>query len=470
MKLRYLMALLAGMSLAGCRMVGPDYRRPQLPVTETFRHAPNGEQASPPPADPGGAWWLIFEDAGLDRLERAALATHPSLATAAARIAEARARLHQSEAGRKMTMATNASARLAGESSERTLPVPGRPVTYRENGDAWRWSFDASYEVDLWGRVKRSMESSGAQVEASEADARAAGLALSAEVAQTWLGWRALTAEAAILEGTRRLRAEALGLLESRCDAGYIPELEVRRAEVELATLESEMADLERRRALLVNALVILTSIPADQLPPAPSGPLPVPPVIPVGLPAALLGRRPDLAAAEASLQARCAEVGVAEAARYPSIRLTGSAGFESTELLHLLERPAHFWQLGPSLSLPLLDGGQIKAGVEAAQARVLAAESVFREKTLLALREVEDGLVDLRQQAEQAAALARAATAAGRASQLAQTRYESGLAIYLEVIEAERSALQIERTRAQLAGARQAGTVRLIRALGGGW
>lgn len=468
----------------GCRTAGPDFVAPTSDVTGGFKHAAAASAASAtdvaanatPPVSASGvdAWWTIFGDPALGRLEEAALAQSPTLAAAAARVQEARARWGLARAETRMGVNASGAARLVGETAERTLEVPGRPITFRERGDSYRAAADASYELDLWGRVRRLVESAEAQLDASAADERAVKLALTAEVAQAYFAWRSLDAVSGVLAKTTESRRTALAVLRARFDAGLAAEIDATRAAVELVSLEAEWADLRRRREQALNALAVLTGAPpmtfATQLRPNADATDAVPPQIPAGLPSELLRRRPDLAASEALWHARTAEIGMAEAARFPAIRLTGSGGFESVELGSLLGRPSQFWQLGPSVTMPLLDGGRTRAHADVARARAAMAEADYRQRALTAFREVEDALVELREQAAQAAAQARAAEGAEAVRRLALVRYERGFATYLEVVDAERSALQIERARVELAGARQASTVRLIRALGGGW
>ncbi len=477
-------AALPLLSTSGCRTVGPEFRPPAPPATaQSFVNAPGRAAASPddtgaagsilppaPAAPAEGNWWTLLGDAELDRLEARALENSPSLVLVAARIAESRARLGLARADERPALSTTDSARLAGESSERTLPIPTRPVTYRDAGDSYRLSLDASWEPDLWGRIRRSVEAARAQLEAGEADARAARLVLTADLAAAYIGLRGLEAEADILARTRTLRADSLSLLSSRHSAGLAPETEVHRARAELAALDAEQADLGRRHALALNSVALLCGSSVSELQLQPTGRLPAVPRVPAGIPADVLRRRPDIAAAEALLHARTAEIGVAEAARYPTIRLTAGGGFESPDLLALLDRPSQFWQLGPSLTLPILDGGRTRANLAAAQARADAARADHRQKCLVALREVEDALVDLRQLAAQAGHLAQARDSAGEALRLLRSRHEAGLISYLEVVDAERSQLQFERSLVQNSGARAAASLRLIRALGGAW
>jgi len=459
---------LGALLLGGCTTLGPDFKAPEAKAPAAFRNTPATQAAAPAAIE---AWWYVYGDPTLDQLESRALADSPTLLSVAARVREARLRLGIARADRLPSATLSASSRLVGETSERTLPIPGHPVTYRDRGDSYRLAADAGYELDLWGRVRRSVEGAEAQFAATLSDERAARLSLGADIALNYCSLRSLDAEGRVLERTLTQRRDAISVLRARVEAGYTTELDVQRALADLATVEADAADLARRREQLANALgVLVGSDVSGLLGPAPDAALPPPPSIAPGLPAEVLRRRPDIASAEATLHARMAEIGVAQAARYPSIRLTGGAGFESADLGSLLNRPSQFWQLGPSLSMPLFDGGRAKANAAAAVERAEAARADHRNRVLGALREVEDALVDLRQQSIQAEALTRANTAAQEAVNLANLRYSKGLTNYLEVLDSQRTQLQLERSATQLTGSRLASSVRLIRSLGGSW
>jgi multidrug efflux system outer membrane protein len=462
---------LAVTALAGCTAVGPRYQAPTVPSPSAYKNLPttSAQVARLPAAAAAEAWWRVFEDPLLDELETVALAQNQQLAAAVARVDEARARLGFSRADARPSASIGATAKLAGESAEH--PIPGTNRTYRERGDSYRVPLDASYEIDLWGRVRRSIESARAQVEASEQDQALVRLTLTGDLAQNYLSLRGLDAEFAVLTRAVAIRRDQVDVYTARLKAGLINALDVSRAQVELATAESELADVARRREQTANALAVLTGkAPADFAVLAHPENLAPPPAVPAGLPSDLLKRRPDVREAERLLAARTAEIGVARAAFFPVLRLTGSAGFESADLGALLGRPSQFWQLGPSISYSLFDGGRNRANLEAAEARARGAVADYRQKILGAFRDVEDALVDLRQQAEESDAQNRALTAARDSVELATKRYERGLVNFLEVAEAQRSALSAERSAVQLASARQAAAVRLIKALGGGW
>ncbi|MDX2185431.1 MAG: efflux transporter outer membrane subunit [Opitutaceae bacterium] len=454
--------------LGGCTVVGPD-TRVTTEAPAAFASS-SSTVAAPAPARTVEDWWLVFGDPELNTLEAQALANSPTLVAALARVDEARARLGIIRAEASPSVNATGTARLAGESAERELPLPGKPLTYREHGDSYRVAADASYEFDLWGRVKRSVEGAEANLRAAESDQRGVFLTLTADIAQTYLTLRALDAEEQVLDQSLRQRMDSVAMLRTRFESGFVTEVEVHRSEAEAAGIASELADLQRRRGLLEHALAVFTGQPPSAMASLARGALPQPPTIPAGLPIETLRRRPDIALAEATLSARLAEVGVAQAAKYPVIRLTGSAGFESLDLTNLVERPSQFWQLGPSVSLPIFTAGRTAKTVAIAEARVEQSRAEHRQRTLVALREVEDALVDLRHQTEQREHVQRASTSAAAAAQLARVRYEQGYTTYLEALDAERTLLAQTRTLAQLDGARALSTVRLIRALGGAW
>jgi outer membrane protein, multidrug efflux system len=453
---------------AGCASVGPDTRVETRSPAAAFANP--GTPSSPAASAKIEDWWRIFDDTELNALVTDALAASPTLQSATARVTEARARLGINEADTKISASTTGSVRLAGESAERVVPIADKPFTYRDRGDAYRLSLDIGYEPDLWGRVKRALEGAAAGLRAAEADERGVRLALTGDLVQAFLTLRALDTEAAVLEATLDRRRRSADLLASRARAGLGSELEVNRAKSEAAAVEAERVDLARRRDLLTNALALLSGRALAEFQAPKPGLLTLPPPIPAGLPVDVLRRRPDIALAEATLSTRLAEIGVAEAARYPSLRLTAGAGLENADLAALLSRPSEFWQLGPSLSVPLLTGGRTAKAIAVAKARAEQSRADHRQRVLVALREVEDALIELHRQGEQAAALDRALATATDAVRLAGIRQRNGFSNALDVLDAERLQLGYERACAQLVGARALSTVKLIRALGGAW
>ncbi len=458
-------ALVLLATLSACSSVGPNYRRPEVSLPASFRHAPETATATvlAPHTD---RWWTIFADPTLDALQAAAVEHSPTLPAALAARDAALARRGLDRAARRPTVNGSIDATLAGESAERVVYTPGGLQNIRETGDSYALSVAAGYELDLWGRVRRLTERADAQVEASEADLAGARLSLAGDVAASYFRLRSAEAEARVLDQRLASQREILRLRQSRRVAGFTSEIDVARDEAELHALVSDLADLRRRVELEVNVLALLAGR-TDPLPAAAAASLPE---VPVGVPAELLRRRPDVRSAEAELHARTAEIGAVQAARYPTIQLTGGGGFSSRELDKFFNRPGQFWGIGPSVSVPLLDGGRGRSQVAAARAAAAQAEAGFRQQLLVACREVEDALVEARALAAREDAQQRSRDASAEVLRLTQLRYDRGLVSYFEVLAAQRTVLELERALATLAGQRQLAAVRLVRALGGTW
>jgi len=320
--------------------------------------------------------------------------------------------------------------------------------------------------------VRRTYEASRAQSQSIEKDYQNVALSVAANVAVNYFTLRSLDAEAAILDRTIATRKEALRIAEERLQAGLTSELDVARAKADLASNEADVFALNRTRGQVENALATLIGKPASALRLA-RRPLPAdatPPHVAAGLPSQLLERRPDVAEAERQLAAANAHIGVARAAFFPVVKLTGEAGFESADLGLLFNWESRIWRIGPSITLPIFEGGRNVANLGAAQARYDEAVGRYRGQVLNAFQEVETALNDLRQLAGQAEAEGRALAAARRSLELARQQYEKGSVNFLDVLDAERNALADERLTAELAGQRLQATVQLIKALGGGW
>lgn len=467
----YLIIVLAGLLGVGCHAVGPDYQAPTAAALGTpaeYQHAapaiPANAQTLPSP----DKWWTVFNDAPLNTLEEAALAHNPTLAGAAAHVAQARAQLGLAEADAQPSLTLSANIQADGETATQYVPFP-----FRQKGQSYTVPLSASYEIDLWGRVRRATESANAQLAASEADVHAVALTLTTSLAQSYYQLRELTAEIAIVRDTIKARSDTVDVQTERYNGGLIYQYDLVSAREELATAQADLADLLRQQEETVDALATLTGeAPANFIftPPTDDAPLPPPPAIPAGLPGDLLKRRPDVVEAERTLAADTASIGVAQAAKFPKVLLTGEAGFQSVNLGSLFSGPSELWNIGPSITLPLLDGGRNDANIAAARAVADGALADYQQQVLTAFREVEDALVDINRQAEQAAAVEQAETASNDAMQLTQVRYNSGLVNYLQVVDTERDLLTSQRTRVQVAGARYLSTLRLIQALGGGW
>jgi multidrug efflux system outer membrane protein len=448
--------------------VGPDYHRPEAPAAAAWRDADNVGWKTGAPADAfeRGEWWKLFADATLDALEARALNANQSLRAAAARVEEARAGTGVARSAYWPQFGADLSVlRTQGSlTTPNGLPDP-LATTYRA-------PLVASWELDIFGRIRRLNEGARAEAEASAATFEAVRLSLTTEVAVNYFSLRALDQEAALIADGVKLRQQALDLVASRRKSGAATDFDVARAETELALTQADAAATAKHRAALQNALAVLVGEPAVsfQLEPAVAPLATLQPAVPVGLPSELLERRPDVAAAERALAAANARIGVAKAAFFPALSLTGGAGYASGDIDLLFTADSRTWAFGPSLYLPIFQGGRNRANLERSRAAYEASVAVYRQSVLVAFREVQDALTGTRLLAEQSAAQDRAVEAARRAGALAQKRYDAGFVNYFEVIDAQRTVLSAERTAAQLAAQRLNNSVTLIKALGGGW
>lgn len=448
---------------AGCRMVS-EYERPSVEVPESWRW----KEAEPRDAEERGAWWSVFEDPVLDGLLREAEEGNFDLQAAFARVEQARATARVSRADFYPQL--NGAARFGRFRTSGNAPSPvGFPVpslTLQQ----WETPLDLSYEVDLWGRVRRSFESARWLAMGAEAAWQAVLLALRADVAASYYTLRSLEAEVRLLERTVAIRREALEIFEQRLRVGMLTDFEVQRGRVEVASAEADLEAVRRERAVEFNRLATLCGLaPARFELELPDGER-SPPRVAADLPSALLERRPDVAEAERMLAARLAEIGIARAAFFPSVRLTGSGGMLSGELKDLFEWDSRTWSLGPGVDIPLFAGGRNRAGLERARAAYEEAVAEYRGRVLTAFREVEDGLAALQYLEGEAGARGVAAEAATRAASQAFDRYRAGTVSFLDVVDAEQARLGSLLARERTLRQQKLATVRLLKALGGGW
>jgi len=454
--------------LAGCiSCTAPlPIARPADPATPTTFKTPvvaDGLQI-------GSDWWKLFNDPQLDALEQQALALSPTLAIASARVERARAQssVVAAEFGPRVT-ADGAVQRFRTSRDVATAPfIGGQRRAIEDN----QFSAQAAlgWELDVWGRIKASYAVAQAQLLSTLLEADGMRLMLTAEVASTYLQLRGLDDEGRIVNAATQSRRDALRVVQLRYDVGVVADLDLERARTELANALADASDLARRRNGLENALAQLTGQAPKELRLPLSGTVPSAPVIAAGIPSEMLQRRPDISQALALRSAAFAQTGVAQAAFYPQIRLTGAAGLASSDLTSLISAPARLFSLGPSISIPVLDSGRNQANWRAAQAGLDEAQANFQQKILIALREVDDALSELTHRRMTAQAQQQAITAASRATRVARLRYEKGAASYLEVTDTERTQLAAERALAQTRAAQWVATVQLVRSLGGGW
>ena len=457
--------------LSACTTVGHDFVAPKPEAAAAhFLHAEAQSGEATLPLDS----WTLFGDATLNALELRALQDNPNVEAAAQRLMEAQAQLGVARSDQGVKLGVGASTSYSHTSENTTQAI----MLGRHTIEGSNYAIDASlsYEVDLWGRVRRAVESADAQALAARYDRDGVLLMLTHQVATTYFQLRGLDAEIAILERALDTRRESEQLVSARFDGGFSNELDLARTRVERANAEADLQEARRQRLTLEHGLAVLvgaspnTPLLAD-MGRAAHAELPEPPAIPVGLPASLLAQRPDLASSVSNLRALNAQVGVAEGAFYPSVNLTGDYGRASEQLRDLTSASSKQYSIGPlSLSLPLFDGGRNKANLSASQARYEQAVANHQNKLLTALREVEDALSDVQQRRLQAQAQAQAQQAAARAYEVAEARYERGVSSYLDVTDAQRSSLAADRASVQIRTQRLLAAVNLARALGGGW
>jgi multidrug efflux system outer membrane protein len=457
--------LLVMLALAGCAsqlpQVGPD-ALPEVPAS--FKEG-DGRWTIAPPAEvqPRGEWWKAFSDPVLDGLIERANRSNASIRVAAARLTQARAIVRAVDADRYPQIGVGANA-------VRERGVAGGNFGPAQTLNLFSVGADFSYELDVFGRLAQATEAAALDARAREGLFLSARLLVQAQVAQTYLGLRALDSEIAIVRSTVTAYQATLDLTERRWRAGDVAELDVARATAEVAETESEAIALERRRAELEHALAVLVGEPASQFD-VPNGLWDTAlPVIPSGVPATVLARRPDVAAAQNELLAAQQRVGVAQAAWFPNVALTASGGVASSQLSDLFRWSARSWLLGGLLALPIFDGGRRDAGIASANAEFDASVAHYREQILVAFKDVEDQLSALRLLAQQAEAQKRAVDAARRATTLSEVRYRNGYVSQLDLLDAQRSELRNRRQALQVRSAQYQATVGLVRALGGGW
>jgi multidrug efflux system outer membrane protein len=469
------------LAIAACSLA-PNYEKPALSMPPAFKEerteaplkpseAGNWKTAEPSEDVARGLWWTVFNDKTLNDLERQALDANQNLAAATARVKEARA-LNQS-ARSVFFPSVNAGF---GPTREKVSPASQFQSDSGSGAQQtmWRAQMGLSYEVDLFGRVANTVDASGAETQRSEALFRSVLLTLQADVAQNYFALRELDAEAAVFATAVDLREQALKLVQQRYSLGDIGELDVASAEAELATARADAMTVQRLRAASEHSLAVLLGQNPSTFSLAANPLQAVDLRIPAGLPSSLLERRPDIAAAERSMAAANARIGVAKAAFFPSLTLTGSGGFESGSLGNLFQWSSRTFLLGPlagtALNLPIFDGGKRKGDLANARAEYEEDVAQYRQQVLVAFREVEDSLSELRILQGQTQTQGQAVEASARAARLSQAQYHEGDVIFLNVLDAERSVLQARRAAVQLQGQQAVATVNLIRALGGGW
>lgn len=469
--------VMAALLMTAC--AAPAFKQPAMEVpaaykeTQGVRTAADGstwQPAQAAEAQSRGDWWLAFNDPALNALINDATRANANLAVAAARVKQARAIAGVAEADRIPQVGVSASGERQ-RASDLSLGLPaGTPVAPTK---AFNASLTASYEVDLFGRVSSNVSAARSDAASIEATYQSVLLAVQADVAQTYFRLRATDAELETLNRTVQTREENVKVNQRRFDLGDIGEFDLSRAKTELASARAEAIGLQRQRATTEHALAVLLGRPAASYT-AGNSPLldsALLPEVPVGMPSTLLERRPDIAAAQRSMEAANARIGVARSAMFPALSLNAAAaGASGSTVAEVFKWSSRSWVLGAMMSMPLIDGGRNSANIRRAEAALEESVGSYRQSVLQAFAEVEDNLAGLRILQAQALQLDEALVSARRSADLAQKLYAAGRSSYLDLLDAQRNLAAVERSAVQLRGSRAITTVALIRALGGGW
>lgn len=453
------------LTLLGACNLAPSYHPPVLPAPEQYKPVDGWDAAQPQDTAPRGAWWSVFGDPVLGSLEERLTASNPDLAAAVARYDGARAFAAQARGGLLPAIGVQGSVTHNRQSEAKPLRGSGQPNVY----DADQVDAVASYELDLWGKLRNALASRKALAQASDADRAAIQLALQAQLAASYFQLRGLDADIALLADTVEAYRKSRDLTETLYKGKLAAQMDVSRADVQLNTAQAALADVHGQRDLLANAIAVLVgdnpstfSIASVDLPVAI-------PAVPTGLPATLLQRRPDVASAERAIASANAEIGVARAAFYPTISFDALGGFQSMGT-NPLKASDLFWSLGPNVSLPIFQGGRLKGQLAGAHARFREASAHYRATALVAFKEVEDNRALLARLGQESRYSDAAAGSARQASDAATSLYRAGAASYLDVVTAQTALLQAQQSALTVRTRRFVATVNLIRALGGGW
>jgi NodT family efflux transporter outer membrane factor (OMF) lipoprotein len=457
---------IAMLQLSGCT-VGPKYQRPAAEVPPAYKEVGDWKPAQPNDQNLGTNWWEIFQDPQLNALEGQVNVSNQNLKAAEAQYTQARAVLRYYRADYFPTVTADPSATRTRTSKNRPPPSSiFNGITYND----FQIPFELSYQIDVWGRVRRTVESYREQAQASAADLAAVNLSMHSQLALYYFQARVLDAEEQLLNSTVTQYEQALELIQSRFAGGVASDLEVQQAETQLETTRAQAIDVGVARAQYEHAVAVLIGKPPASFSLAPLPLTMPPPAIPVGLPSELLERRPDIAAAERQMASANAQIGVAKAAYYPNISLGATGGFESSAISTLVSGPSVLWSAGPSALFTVFDVGRRRAASDQAIAAYDQAVANYRQTVLTGFQQVEDNVAALRILEHEAQVQDKAVTAAQKYLDLAVTRYKGGVTSYLEVTTAQSAALSDEVTAVNILGRRMVDAVTLVQALGGGW
>jgi NodT family efflux transporter outer membrane factor (OMF) lipoprotein len=468
-----LLALSAGLSACA---VGPNYTRPSAPLSPTFKEAAGWSPAAPADALDRGDWWALFGDPVLNGLEQKVQVSNQNIIAAEAAYRQARAVVREDQAALFPTVTLNGSGTTSGggAGSKGSIVTSGGGTVVSSGGGQttqYRASLGASWEPDIWGRVRRTIEGAEATAQASDATLAAARLSAQGELAADYFGLREADAEIAIATATVEAYQKALKIAQNRFNAGVAPRSDVLQAQTQLANAQSDLAGVTQQREDFEHAIAVLAGeAPGNFTLAAVADWNIAAPALPPGVPSTLLQRRPDIAAAERKVASSNAQIGVQTAAYFPSLTLTGSYGYAAKELSGLIASSNSLWSYGAQIAETVFDAGARRARVNEAKAAHDQAVAQYRQTVLSALQNVEDELAASKVLDQQAGLRRQASDAANAAEQMVLNRYQAGQIAYSDVITAQTAAYSARRSLAQTTAQRQSTAVALIQSLGGGW
>jgi NodT family efflux transporter outer membrane factor (OMF) lipoprotein len=458
-------ALAVSALFSGCSFA-PVYQVPPTAIPTTFKESGAWQLAKPADQVPRDGWWQVYRDPVLDKLEVQVAAANPNVAAAVARHDEAVDYLAQARSGLFPTIGAGADVSSNRQSDSRPLRGSGEPSVYGSN----TVDIGINYDLDLWGKVRNEVAAGQAAAQASDADLASVRLSLQASLADAYFNLRGLDEQQQLLADTITTYERALKLTMSRHAGGIASDLDVSRAQTQLASARAAAEDVKARRALYEHAIASLTGVPASSFSLAASTGLAYLPSIPTGVPSALLQRRPDIAAAERRVAEANAKIGVAKTAFFPDVSLGLDGGFQSDTLSPWIMAPNEIWSSGPSLVMTLFDGGRREAMTQEARAKLAENGAKYKAAVLLSFQQVEDNLAQLHHLGDEATQQDEALTDAQRTLNLSMSRYRDGVVSYLDVVTAQTTELNTQILALNVNTRRLLASVGLIEALGGGW
>ncbi|MBD9484066.1 efflux transporter outer membrane subunit [Pseudomonas sp. PDM14] len=473
--LRPLFIVITTLALGACA-IGPDYQRPASAPSAQFKQAAGWKAAAPADTALRGNWWELYGDAELNQLIERLNSNNQSLASAEAQFRQARALARGARAAFFPSLNLNTGVTRAGQGGgDSTISTSDGVAVSGSNASRVSKTYDASlgvsWELDVWGKLRRQLEADNASLQASAADLAAVRLSQQSELVQSYLQLRVLDEQKRLLDETVVAYQRAFKIAENQYRAGIVPRSDVTQALTQLRGTEAEAVDLEYQRAQLEHALAVLVGVaPSEFDLAARAAYIPSLPAVPLSLPSSLLERRPDIAAAERRVMSANASIGVAKAAYYPDLTLSATGGYRSGSFNDWISTPNRFWSIGPQFAMTLFDAGLISSQVEQAEASYDQTVADYRQTVLEGFREVEDYLVQLSVFEREAVVQQQALDAARESLRLILNQYKAGTVEFTDVVSVQTSALSNERTNLTLQGNRLTASVQLIAAMGGGW